>query len=58
MASSTKVDDDVGDCGACGDEEEEDAENFSSINIMENHSWEVISERVTKIYDEILEEKQ
>ena len=26
--------------------------------VMENHSWEVISERVTKIYDEILEEKQ
>jgi len=26
--------------------------------VMENHSWEVISERVTKIYDDILEEKQ
>ena len=26
--------------------------------VMENHSWEVISERVTKIYDEILEGKQ
>ena len=26
--------------------------------VKENHSWEVISERVTKIYDEILEEKQ
>ena len=26
--------------------------------VMENHSWEVISDRVTKIYDEILEGKQ
>ena len=26
--------------------------------VMENHSWEVISKRVTKIYDEILEGKQ
>jgi len=26
--------------------------------VKENHSWEVISERVTKIYDEILEEKK
>jgi glycosyltransferase involved in cell wall biosynthesis len=26
--------------------------------VKENHSWEVISERVTKIYDEILEGKQ
>ena len=26
--------------------------------VMKNHSWEVISERVTKIYDKILEEKQ
>ena len=32
--------------------------NAANKWVMENHSWEVISERVTKIYDEILEGKQ
>ncbi len=26
--------------------------------VLENHSWDVISERVTKIYDEILEARK
>ena len=26
--------------------------------VTENHSWDVVSERVTKVYDEILERKK